>query len=85
MYASLVIMYLSEIIEPLITEELKEMCVGKQVFFYDEYSNETLIECKDVYFTSDDGDCWICFTDKDGKKYTPSDQGLDIYFEIKDE
>ena len=47
-------MYLSDIIEPLITEKLKEMCVGKQVFFYDEYSDETLIECKDVYFESDD-------------------------------
>lgn len=79
-------MYLSDIIKPLITEKLREMCVGKKVLFYDEYSSdETLIECKDVYFASDDGDCWMRFIDKDGKRYIPSGQGIDIYFEIKDE
>jgi hypothetical protein len=79
-------MYLSDIIEPLITEKLREICVGKQVFFYDENANETLIECKDVYFESDDGYCWVCFIDKNGEKYISNDQeGIDIYFEIKDE
>lgn len=86
MYASLVIMYLSDIIEPLITEKLKELCVGKQVLFHDEDSfDEIRIECKDVYFVSDDGDCWIVFIDKNGERHLPSGQGIDIYFEIKDE
>ena len=78
-------MYLNDIIEPLITEKLREICVGKQVFFYDENANETLIECKDVYFESDDGNCWVYFIDKNGKEYISDGQGIDIYFEIKDE
>ena len=79
-------MYLSDIIKPLITEKLKEMCIGKKVLFYDEYtSDEIVIECKDVCFESDDGNCWVSFIDRDSEEYIPSGQGIDIYFEIKDE
>jgi hypothetical protein len=79
-------MYLDEIIEPLITEKLKEMCVGKQVMFYDgDTGKEKIIKCKDVYFASDDGDCWIVFIDENDKEHLDFDQGIDIYFEIKDE
>ena len=78
-------MYLSEIIEPLITEKLREMCVGKQIHFHDDYLNEILIKCKDVYFEYDEGDCWIIFIDEDNKEHMSFGQGIDIYFEIKDE
>lgn len=79
-------MYLSDIIGPLITEKLKEMCVGKQVMFYDEDTwKEKIIKCKDVRLACDDGDCAIIFIDEDDKKHIDFGQGIDIYFEIKDE
>lgn len=79
-------MYLNDIIEPLITEKLKEMCVGKQILFHDNYLNdEILVKCKDVYFESDDGDCWVIFIDEDNKEHMSFGQGIDIYFEIVNE
>lgn len=79
-------MYLSDIIEPLITEKLKEMCVRKRVVFYDESSGmRQIIKCKDVYFDSDDGDCAIIFVDEDDKEHITFGQGIDIYFEVINE
>ena len=77
-------MYLSDIIEPLATAKLKEICVGKQVLFYDE--DERVIKCKDVYLECDDGDCEIIFIDENDEKHHIDDgQGIDIYFEIVNE
>ena len=77
-------MYLSDIIEPLATAKLKEICVGKQVLFYDE--DENIIKCKDVYLECDDGDCGIIFIDENDEKHIDFGQeGIDIYFEIINE
>lgn len=77
-------MYLSDLIKPLITEELQKKCVGKKVSFYPEedYKNLTTITCKSVEFSDDDGDCWLEFTDDNDKVYNVFGQGIDVYFDI---
>ncbi len=77
-------MYLSDLIESLVTNTLKEKCIGKRVTFKQMYSFEsTTILCKDVKFCSDDGDCWIEYIDQDDNKYLSSGQGIDIWLEIE--
>jgi len=77
-------MYLSDVIEPLITQRLKEMCVDKKVLIHPIESNEKeiTINCKSVKFGNDDGDCWLEFIDDQDNKYNVVGQGIDIYFEI---
>lgn len=77
-------MYLSDVIEPLLNQKLKEMCVGKKVLIHPLENNnkETTINCKSVEFGDDDGDCWLEFTDENNNKYNVDGQGIDIYFEI---
>ena len=80
-------MYLTDLIKTLITNTLKEKCIGKRVTFkqIDQmYSpKSTTILCKDVKFCSDDGDCWIEYIDQDGNKYLSEGQGIDIWLEIE--
>lgn len=78
------IMYLSEVIKPLIDKKLQEICINKKVSFYPEedYNNLITITCKSVKFEEDDGDCWIKFTDENNNKYIVFGQGIDIYFEV---
>lgn len=78
-------MYLTDIVESLITEKLKNECIGKNVTFRNALSrnyDEITIQCKDVKFDTDDGDCWITFFDESGTKYIANGQGLDIWFKI---
>ena len=77
-------MYLSNIIEPLVTKALKEQCIGKKVTFRPTYTEQTItILCKDVQFCSDDGDCWIKYIDQFDNEYLSDGQGIDIWFEIE--
>ena len=64
-------MYLSDVIEPLITQKLKE-----------NNEKEITINCKSVKFGDDDGDCWIEFIDDQNNEYNIFGQGIDIYFEV---
>ena len=77
-------MYLSDVIEPIITQRLKEMCVDKKVLIYPIENNEEeiTINCKSVKFGDDDGDCWLEFIDNQNNEYNVFGQGIDIYFEI---
>lgn len=77
-------MYISDIIEPLLNEELKKYS-GKQIEFRDEDSGEYITRTvKSITFHTDDGDCWLkIISDKD-EIFTVSGQGVDIYFEEKD-
>jgi len=78
-------MYISDIIKPLLNEELKKYS-GKQIEFYDEENSGEYITrtVKSITFHTDDGDCWLeIISDKD-EVFTVFGQGVDIYFEVKD-
>lgn len=77
-------MYISDIIEPLLNEELKKYS-GKQIEFSDEDSGEYITRTvKSITFHTDDGDCWLkIISDKD-EIFTVFGQGIDIYFEVKE-
>ena len=77
-------MYISDIIEPLLNEELKKYS-GKQIEFRDEDSGKYITRTvKSITFHTDDGDCWLeIISDKD-EVFTVSGQGVDIYFEVKE-
>lgn len=77
-------MYISDIIEPLLNEELKKYS-GKQIEFRDEDSGEYITRTvKSITFHTDDGDCWLkIISDKD-EIFTVFGQGIDIYFEVKE-
>jgi len=77
-------MYISDIIEPLLNEELKKYS-GKQIEFRDEDSGEYITRTvKSITFHTDDGDCWLeIISDKD-ETFTVFGQGIDIYFEVKE-
>ena len=77
-------MYISDIIEPLLNEELKKYS-GKQIEFRDEDSGEYITRTvKSITFHTDDGDCWLkIISDKD-EEFNILGQGIDIYFEVKE-
>lgn len=79
-------MYLSDLIRDIVTQKLQETCTGHTVTFCDLNSgNEKTIFCTHTEFTDDDGYCWIKFTDDKGQEFmTDTDQGIDIWFEVKD-
>ena len=77
-------MYLSDLIREIVTQKLRETCIGKTVSFSGEECGDQVILCKDVYFTDDDGNCWIVFIDQEGNEYYADGRGIDIYFEILD-
>ena len=78
-------MYLTDLVESLITKELKNKCIGKTVTFRNTLSvhyDQITIECHDVKFCADDGDCWIEFYDVAGQRYVANGDGLDIWFDV---
>lgn len=77
-------MYLSNLIRDVVTQKLRETCVGKRVYFSGDECGEQTILCKDVEFVEDDGNCWIKFIDDNDQEYYADGQGIDIYFEVLD-
>ena len=76
-------MYISDIIEPLLNEELKKYS-GKQIEFRDEAGKYITRTVKSITFHSDDGDCWLEIISDRDETFTVSGQGVDIYFEVKE-
>ena len=77
-------MYISDIIEPLLNEELKKYS-GKQIEFRDEDSGEYITRTvKSITFHTDDGDCWLKIVSDKDEIFTVFGQGIDIYFEVKE-
>lgn len=77
-------MYLSELIENVVTSELKKTCCNKTVLITDLYDNDVTLKCKDVVFRHNDGDCWLEFIDIYDKTYLTEGQGIDIFFKVLD-
>ena len=77
-------MYLSDLIREPINELLEKTFVGKSVTFSDENYSEVTIICAKCELGDDDGNVWLKFTDTEGNTYYTEGQGIDIWFEIKE-
>lgn len=62
-------MFLSDLIEDLVTQKLKELCIGKYVNFYNEDDKETTILCTNVSLVNTSGEYWIKFLDENSNQY----------------
>ena len=61
-------MFLSDLIEDLVTQKLKEF-IGKYVNFYNEDDKETTILCTNVSLVNISGEYWIKFLDENSNQY----------------